>query len=206
MLEHGPLLTELLAGKSICKITDEENYRRLQNETRREDINKYLRPLNRRIATTKNESVYFLAYQELNAEARNHLAKEFDQTIKFLLPLLEWMQLTQEALGNDSVFSIGDIIDLYKYARSIESNQALQKRFSKLASNRFFNSSSSDLQNQLKQVFKKLEDNNYLHKLHKDQQYYIITGKIEYLIEIIEFIKEEELLQIEETSQQEPMF
>ena len=51
MIEHGPLLERLLAGEFICAVSDESAFRKLQDEEVREQIDIYLRPLNRRLAT-----------------------------------------------------------------------------------------------------------------------------------------------------------
>lgn len=210
MIEHGPLLETLLAGASICNVSDEEAFRRLSDEVVCEELNHFLRPLNRRIASSNDGSVYFLAYQDLNASAREHLSKEFKQTIQSLLPLLEWMQLVQESLGRDGALSAGDTIKFQEFALRTEDNQSLRQRFNQLASDRFFKSNSDSLDQQLKQVFKRLKETGYLHQPHKDRQFYIVTGKIEQLVEMVRFIKDEESLPlddvVQDASSQESMF
>ena len=206
MIEHGPLLEQLLAGASICQISDEEAFRRLQDEVTREELNHFLRPLNRRLAQSQDGSVFFLAYQELNSQSRVHLSREFKLTIQSLLPLLEWMQLVQECLGRDGAITAGDTIKLQEFALKTEDNQSLRQRFNQLASDRFFKSSSDNLDVQIKQVFKRLKESGYLHQPHKERQFYVVTGKIEQLIELVRFIKDEESLPLDEMPQQESMF
>ena len=65
MIEHGPLLERLLAGDFICAVSDDNAYRHLSNEETREAIDAYLRPLNRRLASNEDASVYFLAWRQL---------------------------------------------------------------------------------------------------------------------------------------------
>ncbi|WDE09849.1 hypothetical protein [Thalassomonas haliotis] len=206
MIEHGPLLERLLAGQSICAVTDEEAFRRLQDEVTREELNHYLRPLNRRLAQSQDGSVFFLAYQELTTDAREHLSREFKQTIQSLLPLLEWMQLVQECLGRDSALSAGDTIKLQEFILKTEDNQSLRLRLGQLASDRYFKSGSDNLDTQLKLIFKRLKENGYLFQPHKDRQFYVVTGKIEQLIELVRFIKDEESLPLEQESEQESLF
>ncbi|NRA59378.1 MAG: hypothetical protein HRU25_00395 [Psychrobium sp.] len=206
MIEHGPLLEQLLAGASICQISDEEAFRRLQDEVTREELNHFLRPLNRRLAQSQDGSVFFLAYQELNSQSREHLSREFKLTIQSLLPLLEWMQLVQECLGRDGAITAGDTIKLQEFSLKTEDNQSLRQRFNQLASDRFFKSSSDNLDVQIKQVFKRLKESGYLHQPHKERQFYVVTGKIEQLIELVRFIKDEESLPLDEMPQQESMF
>ncbi|OZB40418.1 MAG: hypothetical protein B7X50_08545 [Alishewanella sp. 34-51-39] len=205
MLQHGPLLERLLAGDFICRITDEDAYRHLSLEQTQQDINHYLRPLNRRLVSNDDQSVYFLGYYELSKEAREQLSQQFAQTVQSLLPLLEWLQLVQETLGRDSALTAGDTIKLQEFVLRTEDNQSLRQRLNMLASDRFFNSQSEQLDSQVKLIFRRLKEHGYLLQPHADRQYYIVTGKIDYLIDVIRFIRDEEHLPVEDTPQQEAL-
>lgn len=205
MLQHGPLLERLLAGDFICRITDEDAYRHLSNEQTQQDINHYLRPLNRRLVSNDDQSVYFLGYYELSKEAREQLSQQFAQTVQSLLPLLEWLQLVQETLGRDSALTAGDTIKLQEFVLRTEDNQSLRQRLNTLATDRFFNSQSEQLDSQVKLIFRRLKEHGYLLQPHADRQYYIVTGKIDYLIDVIRFIRDEEHLPVEDTPQQEAL-
>ncbi|MCP1328242.1 hypothetical protein BIS11_16000, partial [Halomonas sp. 707D4] len=109
LLSHGPLLERLLAGEFVCAVSDEAAFKRLQDDALRGAFDAYLRPLNRRLATNDDQSVYFLAWRQLDA-AREQLTRQLSDTVHSLLPLLEWLQLVQEALGRDSVPAPGDVL------------------------------------------------------------------------------------------------
>ena len=96
MIEHGPLLERLLAGDFVCAVSDDNAYRHLANEETREAIDAYLRPLNRRLASNEDASVYFLAWRQLNDTAREQLSRQLADTLNSLLPMLEWLQLVQD--------------------------------------------------------------------------------------------------------------
>ncbi len=207
MIEHGPLLERLLEGEFICAVTDEHSFHKLQNPTLVEDLNHFLRPLNRRVATSEDGAVYFLAYCELNQEARQQLSQQFSATVQSLLPMLEWMQLVQEALGRDGALTAGDTIKLQDFESKVVDNQSLLQRLSQLASDRHFRSASDKPDMQIKQVFKCIRELGYLHQPHKDRLFFIVTGKIEQLVELVRFIKDEENLPIEDdVPEQEAMF
>jgi hypothetical protein len=207
MIEHGPLLERLLEGEFICAVTDEHSFHKLQNDSLVEDLNHFLRPLNRRVAKNDDGSVYFLAYCELNQSARAQLSHQFTNTVQSLLPMLEWMQLVQEALGRDGALTAGDTIKLQDFESKVVDNQSLLQRLSHLANDRHFRSTSEKPDMQIKQVFKCIRELGYLYQPHKDRLFYIVTGKIEQLIELVRFIKDEENLPIDEdTPEQEAMF
>jgi hypothetical protein len=205
MLQHGALLEQLLAGAFICRVSDEDAFRHVSDEQTQHDINHYLRPLNRRLVSNDDNSVYFLAYHELNKTAREHLSSQFSQTVQSLLPLLEWLQLVQETLGRDSAITAGDTIKLQEFVLRTEDNQSLRQRLNQLAADRFFNSQSDALDNQVKLIFRRLKEHGYLLQPHHDRQYYIVTGKIDYLMDVIRFIRDEEHLPVDDTPTQQAL-
>jgi hypothetical protein len=207
MIEHGPLLERLLEGEFICAVTDEHSFNKLQNVDLVHDLNHFLRPLNRRVAKNDDGSVYFLAYCDLTQNSRQHLSQQFASTVQSLLPMLEWMQLVQEALGRDGALSAGDTIKLQDFESKVVDNQSLSQRLAQLANDKVFKSTSDKPDMQIKQVFKRIKELGYLHQLHKDRLFYIVTGKVEQLIELVRFIKDEENLPIDdEIPEQETMF
>lgn len=205
MIEHGPLLERLLAGEFICQISDKDAHRRLNDEETQDALNHYLRPLNRRLVSNDEKTVYFLGYQELTQTAREHLANQFALTIQSLLPVLEWLQLIQETLGRDTALTAGDTLKMQEFILRTEDNHGLRQRFQQLASDRFFNSKSEALDQQVKLVFSRLKEHGYLQQPHSDRQYYQVTGKIDYLMDVIRFIRDEEQLPVEDTPMQEEL-
>ncbi|CUS48102.1 MAG: hypothetical protein HLUCCO02_05975 [Idiomarinaceae bacterium HL-53] len=206
MMPYGALVEQLLAGQFICEVTAPEAFQKLANEEVREVIDTYLAPLNRRIAQSQDGSVFFLAWNHLHNEVREQLKQQFSQTMNALLPLLDWMQIVQEALGKDSTIAPGDTIKFHEFVQKTEDHQGLRQRFSQLASDRFFNSQADNLDAQMKTVFKRLKEHGYLIQPHAERQYFVATGKVEYLIELIRFIRDEENLPVEESAKQEELW
>ena len=161
MIEHGPLLERLLAGEFVCAVSDDNAFRHLANEETRDAIDDYLRPLNRRLASNDEGSVYFLAWRQLNEAAREQLSRQLSDTVNSLLPLLEWLQLVQEALGRDTLAAPGDVLKPAEFSAKCEDNQSLRERLERLATDSFFGSQSDQLDAQVKQLFKRLKEHGY---------------------------------------------
>ena len=198
MVPMGPLLERLLAGEFICAVSDESAMRHLEDGETRERIDVYLRPLNRRLATSADGSVHFLAWRQLDEKAREQLSRQLNDTVASLLPLLEWLQLVQEALGRDGPAAPGDVLKPADFSSRCEDNQGLRERLERLSTDPFFGSQSDQLDAQLKQVFKRLKEHGYLIQPHNERQYFVVTGKIDYLIELVRFIRDEENLPVDE--------
>jgi len=202
-MQYGPLVERLLAGEFICPVTDEDAYRHLQDDATRETLDEYLKPLNRRLASNPEGSVWFLAWLELGQEARDQLTSQLQLTMNSLQPLLEWMQLVQEALGRDAVMSAGDVLKSGEFTLKCEDNASLKDRLQRLATDRFFNSQSDALDNQVKLIFRRLKEHGYLLQPHSDRHYYLVTSKVDYLVDLIRFIRDEENLPVEDEPQQQ---
>ena len=198
MIEHGPLLERLLAGEFVCAVSDDHAFRRLQDEDTREQIDNYLRPLNRRLATNAEGSVYFLAWRQLNDEARDQLSRQLGEVLHSLMPMLEWLQLMQEALGHDALVAPGDVLKPAELSARCEDNQSLREQLERLAGDSFFGSQSDQLDAQMKQVFKRLREHGYVLQPHADRQVYLVTGKVDYLVDLVRLIRDEENLPIED--------
>lgn len=205
MMVHGPLIETLLAGAFVCSVSDPENFRRLQDESQRDAIDAYLQPLNRRLVSSQDAAVYFLGYLEYDEDARVNVSQQLSQTVQSLLPLLEWMQLVQEALGRDGAISAGDTVKVQEFVLKTEDNPSLRHRLQQLANDRFFNSQAESVDAQTKQVFKRLREHGFVRQPHQERLYYEVTGKIDYLIELVRFIRDEENLPVSEDAVQEPL-
>ncbi len=198
MMQHGYLLEQLLNGAFVCEVSHSEAFRQLQNEHTREDFDQYLRPLNRRLASNPEGSVWFLAWRELSPPLREQLSQQFKDTLDSLVPMLKLLQLAQETLGHENVLTANDILNRHDMAARIENNPSLREQLQALVQTRFFQSQSDDVGGQLKQVFDRLRSHGYLHQPHKDRHHYIVTGKIDYLIDLTRFIREEENIYIDD--------
>lgn len=198
MMQHSHLLEQLLSGGFICEVTDSQAFRHLQDEQQREAIDQYLRPLNRRLASNPEGNVWFLAWRELTQPLRDQLSQQFKETLDSLIPMFKLLQLTQETMGHETVLTANDILNRHELAARIENNPSLREQLHALVQTRFFQSQSEDVAGQLKQVFERLRSNGYLHQPHKDRHHYVVTGKIDYLIDLTRFIREEENIYIEE--------
>lgn len=198
MMEHGALIELLLRGQFICPVTQETYYRQLQDENLVEAINDYLQPLNRRLVFSADRSVAYLSWCHVTDALREQLAQHVSEVYRSLLPLLEWMLLVQEVLGRDGVVTAGDLLKQAEFVLRCEDNASLRERLNKLAGDRFFNSTSDDVALQVRQIFRRLLEHGYVIQPSSERQVFCVTGKIDYLIELVRFLKDEENLPIED--------
>ena len=144
-----------------------------------------------------------MAWLELDQPLRDSLSQQLRETLDSLIPMLSLMQLVQDTTGSDRVLSAHDVLNRHDIAARIENNPSLRQQLQQLCSTRLFQSQSEDVSGQLKLVFERLRQLGYLLQPHKDRLHFIVTGKIDYLLELVRFIQEEERIKIEEETKEQ---
>ncbi|ADN75836.1 conserved hypothetical protein [Ferrimonas balearica DSM 9799] len=199
--ETGRVIESLLRGQFICKISDEAGWELLSNESKRQQVNDHLAVLNRQVSSAASDTVYYASYQDLGEEERDVLGHQFQDVVQSLQPLVQWMVLVQEAGSGDEPLAQGVRVRLNELQTTIEDVPALSEQLSKIARFRLFNSTSTSVEGQLKQIFKRLCELGYLVRPNAEKQIYQATGKIEYLYEVLRFIDETESLALEQKAE-----
>lgn len=194
--ELGRVLELLLSGKFICQTVDEDAYRFLQSSDNRAQLESHLSILNRQLSSAADSEVYFLSYHMLNDPERKHLSAQFHEVSNHLMPLIEWLLLVQDASGTDVPLTQGSIIRLNELQTTIEDTPAFAEQLAKIARYALFGSKANELDAQLKLIFKRLVELEYLVKPNADKQIYTATGKLDYLFDVVKFIDESENLSL----------
>lgn len=200
--EQGRVLERLLSGDFICQTSDESAWRFLKTSGNSDKIETQLNVLNRTLASAADGEVFFAAYQTLADDERKVLGSQFQEIANSLQPLVEWLLLVQQASGSDVPVSQGTAIRLGELQTSIEDTPAFAEQLEKISRFSLFGSHSTQLDGQLKLIFKRLTDLGYVLKPNSDKQIYIATGKIDYLYEVLRFIDESENLSLNEQAEQ----
>jgi hypothetical protein len=200
--EQGRVLELLLSGTFVCQVSDEEAWRYLKTSGNGDKIESQLNVLNRTLATASDGEVFFAAYQSLYDNERKQLGSQFQDITSHLMPLVEWLMLVQQANGSDVPVTQGTALRLNELQTIIEDTPAFAEQIEKISRNRLFGSTSTQLDGQLKQVFKRLTELGYLLRPNAEKQIYIATGKIEYLYDVLKFIDETEALSLTAQAEQ----
>lgn len=200
----GRVIERLLSGAFICRTTDEESWRFLKNAANREQVDDYLGTLNRSVSAVGGSSesdVFFCGYRQLGEDERRFIGQQFRDVCNALTPLVEWLVLVQEAGAQDAPLTEGAALRLNELQSIIEDTPAFREQLTRISHYRLFGSSSSSVDGQVKQVFKRLCELGYLTRPNPDKQIYLGTGKLDYLYEVMRFIDESEHLELEDRAQ-----
>ena len=201
MTQQGLVLEQLLSGEFICEVSHEEAWRYLQVERNAQNVETQLNLLNRTLSKAAEGEVFYASYLTLGETERKVLSSQFQDIASNMLPLVEWLLLVQEALGTDMPLTQGSPIRLNELQSVIEDTPAWAEQLAKIARYKLFNSTSVNLDGQLKQVFKRLTDMGYLMKPNPEKQLFIATGKVDYLFEVLHFIDDTENLTLSQQAE-----
>lgn len=199
--EQGRVLEALLSGAFICQVSDEDAWRFLKTSGNGDKIEAQLNMLNRTLASAADGEVFYAAYLHLAEQERKVLGSQFQEVAANLMPLVEWLLLVQEASGADVPVTQGTAIRLSELQGTVEDTPAFAEQLEKISRYRLFGSTSTSLDGQLKQVFKRLTDLGYLLRPNQEKQIFLATGKVEYLYDVIRFIDETEALSLAEQAE-----
>ncbi|MGS0680282.1 hypothetical protein ACVBIL_03870 [Shewanella sp. 125m-7] len=191
------LIERLLKGEFICRTTDEDGWRALKSPSTRDHVEAYLNQINRTIGSASEGEVFFCGYQQLGDSERKVISSQFKDICNALIPLVEWLVLVQEGSGQDAPLSEGVAVRLTELQTRIEDTPAFREQLAKISHYRLFGSTSTNVDAQIKLVFKRLVELGYLTRPNSEKQIYIATGKLDYLYEVIRFIDETEGLSLE---------
>src|SRR5690606_21321597 len=200
----GQVIECLLQGAFICRTTDEDGWRFLKNPANREQVDDYLNTLNRVVASVGSGAeaeVFYCAYRQLGENQRKVVGQQFRDVCNALTPLVEWLLLVQEASSQDAPLTEGSPIRLNELQGIVEDTPAFREQLARISHYRFFGSTSSSVDMQIKQVFKKLCEQGYLVRPNPEKQIYIGTGKLDYLYRGNRFTDEAEGLALEERAE-----
>ena len=189
----GALLENLLSGKVICNVTNDQFFVYLQDSQRREDVDIYLRRMGRTLRQTRDGAGFFAAYTSVDeSSVRAKIRGRFSEAINEFEPLIRWLRLAALSGSGDGPLQAGDILWGSELQKSVESAPQLIEELARLSTTRFFSNQSSGAKKQLDSILKKLCDIGYLTPVGASGSKYIATGKWSRLYDVLQFIEAHE--------------
>ncbi|MCY4045717.1 MAG: hypothetical protein OXE99_11625 [Cellvibrionales bacterium] len=189
-------IKEMLFGRQfICEHTNEGFFRYLSDPTQLQEVNNYLRTLDRVVRHSPGGDAFFVSYldpeQDEYQKACHQLYSRLLNDLSSFLELLTALM----ACHQGSPIRPGDIIKEGQLLASFEQSKSLSDSLHKLTRAGFFYSTSNNLKAQLSQVLNKLKDDHFLQSIGTTGTQYIATGKWGLLYDFIDFQLSNELIE-----------
>lgn len=181
-------LTLLLAGEFICAVRYPDAWRFLEHAGQREDAEAFLGRLGRRLACTRQGGAWFAAYTEVGELERRAMREGFSDIKHNLRLLVGFFVHVMQAQRQDQFLAPGSIIESSRLMAAIDGNPNLRGELLALAGLGKGPTSDGTLRGTLERLLKKLRDDGYLVLANPEREIYEVTGKIEYLQEVVDFL------------------
>jgi hypothetical protein len=195
-------VTLLLSGEFVCAVSYPDAYRFLQTEEHRKEVEAFLVRMGRRLARTKHGAAWYTSFARLDPEERKGIREEFLDIKHNLRLVVGFFVHVMQAMRKEEFLSPGSVIETNRLIAAIDENPSLRNELQTLA-NLGKSSSDGTLRSALERLLKKMREDGYLVLANPEREVYEVTGKVEYLQEVVDFLMVHESVQeeVEETPQ-----
>jgi hypothetical protein len=199
------VVTSLLEGQFICPVTDQEGYQYLTSSqltngrTNLEEIDHYLRRLDLRITMTRGAGAYFAAHADIDNEGKKAAKKRFTELKNILRPMVSFLEIVMRIAGDDSAVSSGQKLDLNRMMGRIAANASLTEQLRQTAIDTGLVSKDGSDRERLNRIVRKFQNDGFLCLVNPESEIYMFTGRIEWLMEAIEYLMQHDKISDEDS-------
>lgn len=195
----------LLAGRFVCETTAPEAFRYLEQEGAREEVDAYLRRIGRRLARTEGGQAFYMAFAQIDESTRQEVRKQFADIKHEIRPVIDFIELVMQALRQEAAPSPGERFDFPALLNAINTEPQLANELANFPSyGRQFVAPEATTRAMLDKLIEQLVKSGYLTQIDRTREVYAFTGKIEFFLEVIEFLIEHEKTAGEDAEEEEP--
>jgi len=193
----------LLAGEYVCPVRYPDEYRILEDADDQEEVNSWLDKLSMRLARLGDEGAFFMAPAFIGTkditQVKNELLRFRDEYGPAVL-LLDFIRQTDAG----SVFlSPGEYIPLYELETAVAQSTMLETQLKGLHSVIGGSSQRNSNHENLRKLLEHLAKDGYVVLANKDTGTYQVTGKIEQLYAVQQFLDENKVIPDSEVDDRE---
>jgi predicted transcriptional regulator len=197
------LLKLLLSGEYICPVTHGNEYLLLLDEEEKEAVDDWLLKLGMRVARVSDEGAFFLAHDYVGQKEVTQLKSELLNFRDMYGPAVLMLDLIRQAEGGRIQLSPGEFIMLYKLEEAVAQSSMLETQLKGLLgviTNAAMRNSNHE---NLRKLLEHLARDGYVKLTNKDQGSYQVTGKIEQLYAVLQFLDENKVVSDAEVDDRE---
>ena len=193
------IVPTLLSGAFVCPVAYREEHTYLVDAANLAAVDDYLGKIGYRVTKTRHGGAFFATHVELGGKEERRDARELFTHIKHTLrPLVHFIEMVMRAMQSDEFLFAGAVIEANKLMAAIDSNPSFRNDLQSLATQLKGVSADGSDRGRLDKVMRRLRDDGYLVLSNPDREIYQVTGKIEFILEVIEYLMEHQGAAVEE--------
>ncbi|MCG9554477.1 hypothetical protein L1D16_03090 [Vibrio sp. Isolate31] len=184
------VLESLLSGCFICPATDREAYKTLKEDRTRREINQALTFMGRELQCTSRTSAYYVTYKNIDDHNRRQVTALMSNVHGIIRPVVKFVATVSEAAQVEAVMVGGDELNVPVLSAQIQSSPSLMEKLDSIyrlpkVSRKKVRDSAAD---KLNVVVEFLVKEGVAHLVNKERQLYVMTGKLDFVYEVLDFI------------------
>jgi hypothetical protein len=182
----------LLAGDFICEFRQPALYSFLQDHDQHARVSRWVEEIGYRLSRLGDDGAYFLAYTRVDKDQRAAIRKQFAEIKAEHGPRMQFLMTVQQALGNDLMLTPGSLVDLPSLWERIDKSPKLLEDFRSVLPYLVGSRVSTSHHDNLKRALEGLRRDGYLIEKNPEREIYMVSGKIDYLHQVIAFLLDHE--------------
>ncbi|MBX3620630.1 MAG: hypothetical protein KF891_11695 [Rhizobacter sp.] len=191
---NARVLKLLLAGEYICSVRYRDEFSILEDDDEQESVNTWLASLNTRLARLGEDGAFFMAPAYIGpkeiTQVKNELLKFRDEYGPAVL-LLDFIRQTD---AGRVFLSPGEYIALYQLEAAVSQSTMLETQLKSLLGVISNAAQRNTNHENLRRLLDQLVKDGYAILANKDSGTYQVTGKIEQLYAVLQFLDENKVI------------
>lgn len=188
------VLKLLLAGEYICPVRYRTEFELLEDTSEREEVDAWLLSLGMRLARLGDEGAFFVAHDYIGpkeiTQVKNELLKFRDE----YGPAVLLLDFIRQADAGRVHLSPGEYIVLYELEAAVAESSMLETQLKGLLSVITNAAMRNTNHENLRKLLDHLARDGYVVLANKDTSAYQVTGKIEQLYAVLQFLDENKVV------------
>ncbi|MBP6902090.1 MAG: hypothetical protein KBC73_18505 [Burkholderiaceae bacterium] len=200
---NSRVLKLLLAGEYICSVRYRDEFSILEDADEQESVNTWLESLNMRLARLGEDGAFFMAPAYIGVkeitQVKNELLKFRDE----YGPAVQLLDFIRQADAGSVFLSPGEYIALYQLEAAVSQSTMMETQLKSLLSVISNASQRNTNHENLRRLLDQLVKDGYAILVNKDSGTYQVTGKIEQLYAVLQFLDENKVIPDSEVDDRE---
>lgn len=183
------VVQSLLSGEFICQVTDHCGFSYLLDAKNHHEVDAFVGRIGLHLASTRQKGAFFVAHDAKEGAQRKAAKEVFTEIKHSLRPVVHFLDMVMRVMQNDSLLTIGTLVEVNRLMAAIDENPSFRNDLQTLAIQLKIQTDGTD-RARLEKVLKSFREKGYLVLSNPEREIYQITGKIEFIQEVIEFLME----------------
>ncbi|WP_178385385.1 hypothetical protein, partial [Pseudomonas aeruginosa] len=180
-------LKRLAEGCFVCEAKYPDEYEALLDAGGRTEAERWLGAIGYRLARLSEDGAFFMAHAVATTEMRTQLREELKSVRGKLEPVVAILESIRQAQGRDPQIHSGDMLWESELSEVIRQSSTLERRVMEMRDIHGARVGESTNE-RVRRMLVQLEAEGYVMETNPTTKGYKVTGKIDYLYQLIEFI------------------